>query len=169
ARQTPCGNCDTCLQPPQQFNGTELAQKALSCVYRVDQSFGMHHVIEVLRGGLSQKITELKHDKLSTWGIGKELSHDYWLSILRQLIHCGLLQQDITAHSVLKLQPAARAVLRGESSLSLAVPRLQSVKREPERLSKQQHDRTVFARLTAQRNHIDQSDERLPFDVSWVP
>jgi ATP-dependent DNA helicase RecQ len=165
ARQTPCGNCDTCLQPPQQFDGTELAQKALSCVYRVGQSFGMHHVIDVLRGGLSHKIVELGHDKLSTWGIGKDISHDYWLSILRQLIHFGLLQQDITAHSVLKLQPAARTVLRSETRLSLAVPRLQSVKREPERLSKQQYDRLLFAQLKSLRKNIAQRDDVPPFVI----
>ena len=165
ARQQRCGNCDICLQPPQQFDGTELAQKALSCVYRVGQSFGMHHVIDVLRGGQNQKIVELKHDKLSTWGLGKELSHDYWLSILRQLIHFGLLQQDITAHSVLKLQPAARPVLRGETALSLAVPRLQSVKREPQRLSKQQYDRALFAKLKALRKHIAARDDVAPFVV----
>ena len=165
ARQTRCGNCDICLQPPQQFNATELAQKALSCVYRVGQSFGMHHVIDVLRGGHSQKISELGHDKLSTWGIGKELSHDYWLSILRQLIHFGMLQQDITAHSVLKLQPAARAVLRGETELTLAVPRLQSVKREPQRLAKQQYDRALFARLKTLRKAIAERDDVPPFVV----
>ncbi|MGP9799966.1 DNA helicase RecQ [Rheinheimera sp. NSM] len=165
ARQQSCGNCDICLQPPQQFDGTELAQKALSCVYRVGQSFGMHHVIDVLRGGQNQKIVELQHDKLSTWGLGKDLSHDYWLSILRQLIHFGLLQQDITAHSVLKLQPAARPVLRGETALSLAVPRLQSVKREPQRLSKQQYDRTLFAKLKALRKHIAARDDVAPFVV----
>jgi len=142
-----------------------LAQKALSCVYRVGQSFGMHHVIDVLRGGQNQKIVELQHDKLSTWGLGKEFSHDYWLSILRQLIHFGLLQQDITAHSVLKLQPAARPVLRGETALSLAVPRLQSVKREPQRLSKQQYDRALFAKLKALRKHIAARDDVAPFVV----
>ena len=165
SRQTRCGNCDTCLQPPKQFDATELAQKALSCVYRVGQSFGMHHVIDVLRGSQTQKIAELQHDKLSTWGIGKELSHDYWLSILRQLIHFGLLQQDITAHSVLKLQPAARGVLRGESALQLAVPRLQSVKREVERLAKQHYDRMLFSRLKALRKQIAERDDVPPFVV----
>ena len=75
------------------------------------------------------------------------------------------MQQDITAHSVLKLQPAARAVLRGENSLSLAVPRLQSVKREPERLTKQQYDRALFAKLKALRKHIAQRDDVPPFVV----
>ncbi|CAM3793976.1 DNA helicase RecQ [Rheinheimera salexigens] len=165
ARQQPCGNCDTCLQPPQQFDGLELAQKALSCVYRVGQRFGMHHVIDVLRGSQSQKIIEMGHDKLSTWGIGKEQTHDYWLSILRQLIHFGLLQQDITAHSVLKLQPAARTVLRGEVSLSLAEPRIETAKREPERLVKQNYDRALFAKLRALRKHISARDDVAPFVV----
>ncbi|HSG53657.1 MAG TPA: DNA helicase RecQ [Rheinheimera sp.] len=165
SRQTRCGNCDICLQPPKQFDATELAQKALSCVYRVGQSFGMHHVIDVLRGSQTQKISELQHDKLSTWGIGKDLSHDYWLSILRQLIHFGLLQQDITAHSVLKLQPAARSVLRSETTLQLAVPRLQSVKREAERFVKQHYDRALFARLKALRKQIAERDDVPPFVV----
>lgn len=165
SRQTRCGNCDICLQPPKQFDATELAQKALSCVYRVGQSFGMHHVIDVLRGSQTQKISELQHDKLSTWGIGKDLSHDYWLSILRQLIHFGLLQQDITAHSVLKLQPAARSVLRSETTLQLAVPRLQSVKREAERFVKQHYDRALFARLKALRKRIAERDDVPPFVV----
>ena len=165
ASQQRCGNCDICLQPPQQFDGTELAQKALSCVYRVGQNFGMHHVIDVLRGSLNQKITELSHDKLSTFGIGNALSHDYWLSILRQLIHYGLLQQDITAHSVLKLQPAARPVLRGETALQLAVPRLQSLKREPEQLSKLPYDRGLFAALKQLRKRIAARDDVAPFVV----
>ena len=165
ASQKRCGNCDICLQPPQQFDGTELAQKALSCVYRVGQNFGMHHVIDVLRGSLNQRITELAHDKLSTFGIGNSLSHDYWLSILRQLIHYGLLQQDITAHSVLKLQPAARPVLRGETTLQLAVPRLQSLKREPEQLSKQPYDRGLFGALKRLRKHIAERDDVAPFVV----
>jgi len=165
ARQQPCGNCDTCLNPPQQFDGLELAQKALSCVYRVGQRFGMHHVIDVLRGSQSQKIIELEHDKLSTWGIGKDQTHDYWLSILRQLIHFGLLQQDITAHSVLKLQPAARSILRGEMALSLAKPRIEASKREPERLIKQHYDRALFAKLRALRKHISARDDVAPFVV----
>lgn len=119
----PCGNCDICLDPPKTYDGTEDAQKALSCVYRVGQRYGMGHVIEVLRGAQSQRIRELGHDKLSTYGIGKEQSHEYWLSVLRQLIHKGLLVQNITRHLVLQLTEAARPILRGEQPLELAVPR----------------------------------------------
>ena len=75
ANQTACGNCDICLDPPIKFDGTVLAQKALSCVYRVGQSFGMHHVIDVLRGSQNQRILELGQDKLSTFGIGADLTN----------------------------------------------------------------------------------------------
>jgi ATP-dependent DNA helicase RecQ len=167
ASQTACGNCDICLDPPKRFDGTELAQKALSCVYRVGQNFGMHHVIDVLRGGQSQKILELGHDKLTTYGIGKEQSHDYWLSVLRQLIHYGLLAQDITRHSVLVLLPAARPVLRGETSLQLAVPRLSApVSAKAGKIQqKQEYDRLLFSKLRALRKQIAERDDVAPFVV----
>lgn len=165
ARQTPCGNCDICLNPPTQFDATETAQKALSCVYRVKQNFGLHHVIEVLRGSQNQKIQEHGHDKLSTWGLGKALSHDYWLSIFRQLIHFGLLQQDITQHSVLRLLPAARPILRGEQPLMLAVPRLQTPQKTPAKHGQQQYDRALFARLRSLRKALSERDDVPPFVV----
>lgn len=173
ASQQACGNCDICLDPPQRFDGSELAQKALSCVYRVGQSFGMHYVIDVLRGAQNQRIIEQRHDQLSTYGIGKEHTHDYWLSILRQLIHHGLLQQDITQHSVLKLLPAARPVLRGEQTLALALPRLraqtangQSAKgNKTKALVKQHYDRELFARLRHLRKTIAERDDVAPFVV----
>lgn len=170
ASQKPCGNCDICLDPPKGFDGTVLAQKALSCVYRVGQSFGMHHVIDVLRGSQNQRILELGQDKLSTYGIGKDIGHDYWLSILRQLIHYGMLQQDITQHSVLKLLPAARPVLRGELALQLAVPRLVPAKttkqaKEPKAAQKQDYDRVLFSKLRALRKQIAERDDVAPFVV----
>ncbi|CAM5222241.1 DNA helicase RecQ [Alishewanella longhuensis] len=165
ARQQPCGNCDICLNPPTQFDATETAQKALSCVYRVKQNFGLHHVIEVLRGSQNQKIQEYGHDKLSTWGLGKALSHDYWLSIFRQLIHFGLLQQDITQHSVLRLLPAARPILRGEQQLMLAVPRLQTSQKANSKPSQQQYDRALFARLRSLRKALSERDDVPPFVV----
>lgn len=164
--QKPCGNCDICIDPPKQFDGTELARKALSCVYRVNQSFGMNHVIDVLRGSQTSRIHELGHDKLSTYAIGKDESHDYWLSILRQLVHCGLLQQDISQHSVLKLQEAARAVLRAEQSLQLAVPRLVQTKASSSKTTApQNYDRKLFARLKVLRKAIAERDDVPPFVV----
>ena len=118
-----CGNCDVCLDPPARYDGTEHAQKALSCVFRVGQRFGARHVADVLRGADTARMRELGHDRLSTYGIGKELSHDAWLSIIRQLVHGGYLRQDLAAYSVLKLTPAATSVLRGERRVELAAPR----------------------------------------------
>ncbi|PLX82951.1 MAG: DNA helicase RecQ [Desulfuromonas sp.] len=119
-----CGNCDVCLNPPETFDATVDAQKALSCVYRVGQRFGVGHVVDVLRGSQNEKVLELGHDRLSTYGIGKEGSAEAWSSLLRQLIHRGYLVQDIAAYSVLKLTEAARPLLRGDERLVLAKPRL---------------------------------------------
>lgn len=122
-----CGNCDICLAPPERFDATEDAQKALSCVYRVGQRFGAGHVIDVLRGSQSQRIMSLGHDKLSTYGIGKGKSQEEWGSILRQLIHLGYLVQDIGAYSILKLTAASRPLLLGKERLSLAQPRIKPI------------------------------------------
>lgn len=86
-RQEPCGNCDICLDPPKQYDGLMDARKALSTIYRVNQRFGMGYVVEVLRGANNQRIRELAHDKLPVYGIGREQSHEHWVSVIRQLIH----------------------------------------------------------------------------------
>ena len=119
-----CGNCDTCLDPPEPYDATEAARKVLSCVYRVGQSFGVRHVVDVLRGADNERIRKFDHGRLSTYGIGMEFSAAEWMSIIRQLIHRGYLVQDIAAYSVLKLTPRALALLRGEETLELARPRV---------------------------------------------
>jgi len=119
-----CGNCDTCLDPPERFDATEAARKVLSCVYRVGQSFGVRHVVDVLRGADNERIRKFGHERVSTYGIGMEYSAAGWMSIIRQLIHRGYLTQDIAAFSVLKLTPLALALLRGEETLELARPRV---------------------------------------------
>jgi ATP-dependent DNA helicase RecQ len=121
-----CGNCDVCLNPPQTFDATVAAQKVLSCVYRVGERFGIKHVVDVLRGADTERIRRLGHAKLSTYGIGSDMSDAEWTSLVRQLIHRGLLLQDIGNYSVLRLTPAARPVLRGERELVLARPRIKS-------------------------------------------
>jgi ATP-dependent DNA helicase RecQ len=119
-----CGNCDVCLNPPETYDATVDAQKALSCVFRVGQRFGVGHVVDVLRGAQTQRILDLGHDKLSTYGIGAEKVADAWSSLIRQLIHRGYLVQDVASYSVLKLTEAARPLLRGEQRLVLAKPRI---------------------------------------------
>jgi ATP-dependent DNA helicase RecQ len=125
-----CGNCDVCDDPPARFDATVDAQKALSCVYRVGQRFGMRHVIEVLRGADTERIRQFGHDRLSTYGIGSDKREAEWQSIIRQLIHHGYLEQDIAHYSALKLTPAARPLLRGEQMLELARPRLRGTARK---------------------------------------
>jgi len=119
-----CGNCDICTDPPERFDASEAAQKALSCVYRVGERFGARHVIDVLRGARGQRILDLHHDRLSTYGIGAELSAAEWDNIIRQLIHLGYLVQDFTRFGALGLSATARPVLRGESQVVLGRPRI---------------------------------------------
>ena len=131
-KQQGCGNCDVCLSPPERFDATDDARKALSCVYRVGQRFGMKHVVDVLRGADTERIRSLGHGQLSTWGIGAHHSEQTWMSIIRQLIHHGYLLQDIAAYSALKLTDAARPLLRGEEHLELALPRVKArAKKKP--------------------------------------
>lgn len=165
-RDKPCGNCDICLDPPSLFNGTEQAQKALSCVYRVGQNFGVGYTIEVLRGMQNQRIKDYGHNKISTYGLGKEQGHEYWVSIFRQLIHRGFLQQDISQHSVLKLTEEARPVLRGEVKLELAVPRLGlSSHSKVDKFGKRQYDKNLFAKLRKLRKSIADKEDIPPYIV----
>jgi ATP-dependent DNA helicase RecQ len=115
----PCGNCDTCLSPPSTWDGTEAARKALSCVYRTNQRFGAHHVIDVLLGKTHERIERFGHNHLSTFGLGKDLDEKQWLSVFRQLITLGYLAVDYEAYGALKLTEACRPVLRGETELRL--------------------------------------------------
>jgi ATP-dependent DNA helicase RecQ len=166
-RQQPCGNCDICLDPPKMFDATKEAQKALSCVYRVKQNFGIGYVVEVLRGMQNIRIRENGHDQLSTYGIGREHSHDYWVSIFRQLIHKGLLQQNITRNSTLQLTEEARPLLRGDVALELAVPRLDTAVKasKAEKLSSKTYDRQLFAKLRKLRKSIADEDGIPPYVV----
>ena len=108
----PCGNCDNCLDPPATFDGTLAAQQLLSCVYRTGQRFGAMHVIDVLRGEATAKVAQREHDKLSTFGIGRERSGREWRAIVRQCIAHGLLEVDHEAYGALRLAGESRAVLQ---------------------------------------------------------
>lgn len=112
-----CGNCDICLQPPETQDASVSAQKLLSCVYRTGQRFGAAHVIDVLLGNLTDKVRQHGHDQVSTFGIGNEFDLKGWRSLLRQLLVQGVLTADAERFGALKLTPAARPLLRGETSL----------------------------------------------------
>ena len=119
ALEQDCGNCDVCLSPPEVFDGTEVAQKILSTVYRTGQRFGAVHVIDVLMGKETDKIRQHGHESLSVYGIGAELQQQQWRSILRQLVVLGLLTVDTAGYGALKLSDESRPLLRGEVELPL--------------------------------------------------
>lgn len=114
-----CGNCDCCINPPQTWDATEAVQMALSCVYRTGQRFGAGHVIDVLRGSNNEKIISFDHHKLTTYGIGKQLSADEWKSIFRQLVARGLLEVNSDGFGGLMLTENCRSYLRGEEKIYL--------------------------------------------------
>ncbi|HEX7802857.1 MAG TPA: DNA helicase RecQ [Pseudoxanthomonas sp.] len=115
----PCGNCDNCLQPAASWDATLAAQKALSCVYRTGQRFGAVHLIDVLRGSEGERIQQFGHDKLSTYGIGKDLDAKSWRGVFRQLVATGLLEVDAEAFGGLRLTDSSRAVLTGKQAVVL--------------------------------------------------
>ena len=109
-----CGQCDNCLTPTDTWDGTQAAQMALSCVYRTGQRFGVVHLIDVLLGKSTPKVTQFNHQQLSTFGIGRALSALQWSSVFRQLVAGGYLETDMDAFGGLRLTQAARPVLRSE-------------------------------------------------------
>jgi ATP-dependent DNA helicase RecQ len=118
---SPCGNCDACLQPVESWDGTEAAQKAMSCVYRTGQLFGVNYLIDVLLGKRNERIQRFRHDAVSTFGIGTELDARQWRSVFRQLVARGFLGVDLEGHGGLHLTQASRAVLSGGETLLLRV------------------------------------------------
>ncbi|CAK0775447.1 ATP-dependent DNA helicase RecQ [Gammaproteobacteria bacterium] len=120
-RDGSCGNCDTCLEPVRTWDGTVAAQKALSCVYRTGNRFGAAHLVDVLRGRDTERVLRFGHNRVSTYGIGKDLEEGQWRSIYRQLVATGLLAVDVEGHGGLQLTPASRPVLRGEVPVRLRV------------------------------------------------
>ncbi|KMV74282.1 ATP-dependent DNA helicase RecQ [Rosenbergiella epipactidis] len=166
-RQAACGNCDICLDPPRRYDGLVDAQKALSTIYRVGQRFGMGYIVEVLRGAANQRIKEFGHDKLPVYAIGRDQSHEHWINVLRQLIHLGLVTQNISQHSALQLTESARPVLRSESPLQLAVPRIIVTKTRPvvSRLSGSHYDKKLFAKLRKLRKAIADEENIPPYVV----
>ncbi len=122
-KSTPCGNCDNCIAPPQVWDGTDAARKLLSTVYRVQQqsgiSFGSGHVMDILRGKETDKVRQYGHERISTFGLGAEFSEVQLRGVLRQLIAIGAVAVDAEAYNTLKLTEASRAVLRGETLVSL--------------------------------------------------
>lgn len=168
-RQTPCNNCDICLDPPKKYDGLVDAQKVMSTIYRVGQCFGAHYVITVLRGMHNQKIIERQHHKLSVYGIGKDKSKEHWQSVIRQLIHLGFVQQVISElNPTLQLTESAKVILKGEEPLELAMPRISAISKiahNPQRQGVANYDKDLFARLRFLRKQIADKENIPPYIV----
>ncbi|GAB5387173.1 MAG: DNA helicase RecQ [Alphaproteobacteria bacterium] len=119
----PCGNCDTCLEPRETFDGTEAAQKLLSAIYRTGQRFGSGHVIDVLTGAETPRMGQFGHDKLTVFGVGKDFTKVQWRGLVRQVIALGHITADVAGHGSLHLTETAREVLTGKLKVELVKPR----------------------------------------------
>ncbi len=114
-----CGNCDSCLEPVDTWDGTEPARMALSAAYRSGQRFGVNHLVDVLRGAETEKIFQFEHQQLPTYGLGKELDNNQWRSVFRQLVAGGYLSVDLERFGALRLEEKCRPLLRGEEQIEL--------------------------------------------------
>jgi ATP-dependent DNA helicase RecQ len=115
----PCGNCDTCLAPPETWDATDAARKALSCIYRTGQRFGAVHLIDVLRGKSTERMSQWNHDQLNVFGAGSDLDEATWRTVFRQLVALGFARPDHDAYGGLRLTETARAVLKGEQQVEM--------------------------------------------------
>ncbi|MBU0479886.1 MAG: DNA helicase RecQ [Proteobacteria bacterium] len=165
----PCGNCDICLSPPELHDVTDDARKALSCVYRVGQRFGIGYVIDVLRGSKNERIMKQQHDQLSTYGIGSDQPKEFWASLLHHLVQHGYLFQDVADYSVLKLTDASRPLLRGEKTLTMAKPRVRPVttkkKKGPRNTTDLDYNEELFEKLRSLRKSLADAAGVPPFVV----
>lgn len=148
----PCGNCDTCLQPPTTWDATDAARKALSCVYRTGQRYGAGHLIDVLRGELTDKVQERGHAQVSTFGIGADLDDKAWKGVFRQLVARGLLAVDHERFNALMLTEASRPLLKGDARLLLRQPTARrKIRREQRFVGRDARHEALFERLRAWR------------------
>ncbi|MDZ7803050.1 DNA helicase RecQ [Thiohalophilus sp.] len=167
-RDEPCGNCDTCLTPPQTVDATETARKALSCVYRTGQRFGVTYQIDILLGKSDPRIERHGHDQLQLFGAGKERNVTEWRGIFRQLIALGYLQVDVGGHGSLRLAESCRPLLRGEQSLHLRVEQKSTRKRRAARGGSEpasDPDKQLFEALRALRRQLAETQGVPPYVV----
>lgn len=163
-----CHYCDICDNPPTTFDATEDAQKFLSCIYRLRQNYGLIHTIEVLRGQSSDKIKQYGHERLSTFGIGKEKSTHYWRQLAWQLIHKDYCMQDINHYNVLKLTPKAIPLLKNEEKISLTLPNddlKKNKKKIKERHAIQPTNSPLFEVLRTLRRKLADEENKPPFMI----
>ncbi|MFH2132232.1 MAG: DNA helicase RecQ [bacterium] len=162
----PCGNCDTCLDVVDTWDGTVIAQKALSCVYRTGQMFGASYLINVLRGEGNTRINNNSHHLLSTYGIGSELSVAEWKSVFRQLIAADLLSVDITGYGGFRLTTKSRPVLKGEERVFFRrdpIAEKRQKQKKPAAVSDNPQDQQIWQNLRELRREIAREQNKAPY------
>jgi len=165
---TACAYCDICDNPPVSHDATEDAQKFLSCVYRLKQNYGFTHTIDVLRGSTAEKIKQAGHDKLSTYGIGKNQTIAYWRQLGWQLIHREYCYQDMEHFNVLRLSQKAVAVLKGQEEVMLALPKVEILDKPLKSKEKNKllaKDNPLFEALRILRRQIADQENKPPFMI----
>ena len=167
-----CENCDTCLYPIKTFDGTVAVQKALSCIYRTDQMFGVTHLINVLLGKEDEKVKRFNHNKLSTFGIGKEYDKSQWKSVFRQIIASRVAIVDMESYGSVKLTASSNKILRGEEKIYLRsdVMDRKSKKTKKEAAGKRSvlknaEDESLFQKLRAYRLSLAKEQGIPPFVI----
>jgi len=166
-----CGNCDTCLEPVETWDGTEPAQKLLSAVVRTGQRFGQGHVIDVLLGNAGERMRRFGHDRLPTFGAGKELDRNAWRSVVRQLVAAGFLAVDVDGYGGLRLAGDARDVLRGGRTVELRRDTLATSRARRERTAvaartlETDAERRLFERLRAKRTELAREQGVPPYVI----
>jgi ATP-dependent DNA helicase RecQ len=166
----PCGNCDTCAEPPKLFDGTIAVQKALSCIYRTGERFGQAYIVDVLLGVENDRIDQFGHNRVSTFAIGKEHDSRTWRAILRQLIALRLVDVDLAGHGGLSIAPAGRDFLRDKPTLMLRLPgthraRHQKVARSAAQLGVIEADRDLFQALRQKRMEMARAQNVPPYVI----
>ncbi len=164
-----CGNCDACLQPVPTWDGTEASRKALSCVFRTGQRFGVNYLIDVLLGADSDKIFQNDHQYLSTYGIGKELNGNAWRSVFRQLVARGYLSVDHATYGGLHLNEKSRGLLKGEESIALRID-VQEPSAKPERKTRYKQavadaDKALWEALRTCRKQLADEKDVAPYVI----
>ncbi len=150
-QHSPCGNCDTCLEPAETWDATIAAQQLLSCIYRTGQRFGGAYLINVLLGITDERIQNNHHHQQSTFGIGKALDEKQWHSILRQLVAKNLIGVDFENYGTFKLIEQSRPVLRGEQPLILRIDKTISNNSQYKKSQRKQREGALWQALQAKR------------------
>lgn len=166
----PCKNCDTCLEPRETYDATIDAQKALSCVLRTGQLFGVSHLVDVLLGKETPKVEQFNHDQLALFGIGKDMPKSSWQSIYRQLVAQTLLEVDVAEHGGLRITPRGRDFLKEKSTLRLTRPTARKVAAKTRQLREEitlagEGDNALFALLKTIRLDFAKAHNLPPYVI----